>query len=692
MPAPKIDKRGYDELVEQLKRLAQEKSGWRAPVLGQTDAGLALMQICARYAEQVIERLNRAPEKNFLAFLNLIGARLLPERPAHVPLTFRLATNSPVATVVPAGTQVAAAPQEDEEEQVIFETERELVVTRAKLTAVYAQDHTGATTADDAEALTLFRLTEGTEPALYLGFDQPFEPRPMMLYLQLDPPRPEEVAADRLARSDSAMPPQLRWEYSAREGWKSLAVVDETHTLSRSGLVRFLGPEDFRTQSHFGQTLYWLRLRRHRGNFMLTPRLRQVRINTTWATQVTTIANEILGSGNGNPGQTFYTAQRPVQPGQQVLVREPELPAAAEREALMAAEGADAVIVIEDATGQPDEIWLRWHAVADFYDSGPHDRHYTIDALSGEIRFGDGRYGRVPPPGQNNIRITYRNGGGEQGNRPAETLVQLNSSVPYVDGVSNHEPATGGAAQESIERAKSRGPKALRHRDRAVTAQDLEDLALEASTDVARARAITPRFRPFDLWLDDTTSDIEDQQVADAGRTGVIVVANDSSPRPTPSLNLLRQVREYLQVRCPITTELWVAGPEWIEIVVTVTVVPLTMELADSVGDRVRNALQRFLHPLTGGVHGRGWEFAQKPHRSALFKLLEAVDGVDHVRSLAVAYHPQSADPMHKKHLKNRLERRLNETNERSVPEQELQHWLDRALIYSGEHVITVTW
>jgi hypothetical protein len=48
------------------------------------------------------------PEKNFLAFLNLIGTELLPPQPARAPLTFRLAENSPVDALVPAGTQAAA--------------------------------------------------------------------------------------------------------------------------------------------------------------------------------------------------------------------------------------------------------------------------------------------------------------------------------------------------------------------------------------------------------------------------------------------------------------------------------------------------------------------------------------------------------------------------------------------------------
>ena len=64
--------------------------------------------------------------------------------------------------------------------------------------------------------------------------------------------------------------------------------------------------------------------------------------------------------------------------------------------------------------------------------------------------------------------------------------------------------------------------------------------------------------------------------------------------RPTPSLGLLREVQEYLQERCPPTAGLWVAGPEWIAVTVTATVVATSAGEADAVGDRVRAALEAF--------------------------------------------------------------------------------------------------
>ncbi len=499
-------------------------------------------------------------------------------------------------------------------------------------------DHTAIAATDD-ELFSPFTVIADTEPALYLGLNRPFDSRPVTLYLQVEPPRPEEVAADMLTAPDAQVAPRVAWEYAGAEGWTPLVILDETATLTRRGLVQFIGPRDFVRHAYAGQSLYWLRVRWREGAFVFPPQLRRVALNTTWATQAATSRNEILGSSNGNPDQIFTTAQTPVLLGQQLEVREQEMPSDAEQAALVALEGADATTQTLDAAGQPDEIWVRWHAEPDLYASGPRDRHYTIDRVSGDIRFGNGNQGMIPPLGQNNIRMaSYRYGGGAQGNRARATIVELKSSVPYIDGVINHEPSRGGADQESLDRAKERGPAGLRHRDCAVTAQDLEDLAYAAAPEVARVQAIVPIFEPYQLWFDPSarTRNTSRHAQVNVGGCGLVIVPHSNDPQPTPSLSLIEQIRGYLLDRTSATADLWVAGPEWVQVAVSATVVPTSLQTADATVGNVSAALYHFLHPLTGGTHGRGWAFSAVPRRSAFYAVIEALRDVDHVRTLSV--------------------------------------------------------
>src|SRR5262249_51078877 len=100
----------------------------------------ALVNIAARFGEIVIERLNKAPEKNFLAFLDLLGISSRPPHPARAPVTFYLSTGNAGHVLVRGGTQVAAEPAKGETEPVIFETEYDLLVVSGKLESLILRD------------------------------------------------------------------------------------------------------------------------------------------------------------------------------------------------------------------------------------------------------------------------------------------------------------------------------------------------------------------------------------------------------------------------------------------------------------------------------------------------------------------------------------------------------------------------
>ena len=459
------------------------------------------------------------------------------------------------------------------------------------------KNHTLAAAQNSGSSFHPFTPTPTPTPTLYLGFDQPFANRPTTLYAQVDPP-----AYDQAAGVQNRTTARLNWEYRGSSGWIRLEVQDQTRAFAERGLLTFMGPQNFVEASEFGRTLYWLRLIWAGGDFQISPYLRCLRTNTTWASQAITLQQEILGSSNSNPNQVFQTTKAPVLQGQQLEVQE--------RETLVAQEA--------ETPDQGQFVWIIWRPQSDFYGSKPQDRHYVLDALTGEVRFGDGKSGKIPPRGRNNIRITYRAGGGQRGDRAAKTLNQLKSAIPYVEGVINYEAATGGANAETLDRIKEEGPKVLRHQGRAVTAQDFEDLAYRASSDVARAKAIPA------------------QSDDGAGRMGLVLVPRSREAQPIPSLELLNQVEDYIRDRCAPTLDFWTAGPDWVKVTVKTEIAPVSWQAALSLDAKIIESLQHFLHPLTGGLDHQGWAFSREPHKSDLYALLESIEGVGHVQSLKV--------------------------------------------------------
>lgn len=143
------------------------------------------------------------------------------------------------------------------------------------------------------------------------------------------------------------------------------------------------------------------------------------------------------------------------------------------------------------------------------------------------------------------------------------------------------------------------------------------------------------------MWLDPKVSNpsLEKHNLhkaTDAGRVKLFIVPQDASAKPVPSLALIEGVETYIRDRASPTINLWVGSPQWLEVSVTAEVVPTSLEVADRVKTNVIQRLKTFLHPLTGGVSGQGWEFGREPHDSDFYALIEAIDGVDYVRSLTI--------------------------------------------------------
>jgi predicted phage baseplate assembly protein len=190
------------------------------------------------------------------------------------------------------------------------------------------------------------------------------------------------------------------------------------------------------------------------------------------------------------------------------------------------------------------------------------------------------------------------------------------------NGITNLQAAYGGRDEETFNEAKKRAPQALKNKCRAVTREDFESLAKEAAN-IKRARALPLSHPDFPA-------------VKVPGAITVIVVPDTKDPKPVPSQGTLRTVCEYLNLRRLLTTELYVVGPTYQEVVIKVDVIANDNADLGEVKQGIEDELLKYFHPLKGGEDNQGWPFGGKISFSQVYQRVFKVQGVQSIERLVI--------------------------------------------------------
>ncbi|MFA9502594.1 putative baseplate assembly protein [Natrinema sp. H-ect1] len=532
--------------------------------------------------------------------------------------------------------------------------------------ATFSGDLTGRT-----EAYAPFKDLPDDGQTIYLGFDGTLKDGPLTLFVSV-----EDVTYPQ------SFDPGMEWEYCTAPSdfsWTELDVRDRTGGFTERGIVTLTFPEETTAFELFGRRRHWIRVRTTQDEFerpeiaqrtrgvstnvadkstrtTTPPVLERLHPNTRWAYNKRTIEDEVLGSSEGSHDQTFRCAHAPLMTID-VWIDEISTLSANERQTLLE-ERPDDIERVFDDRGDLSEFWVRWSAVDDFLDSGPSDRHYVVNETLGTITFGDGDRGAIPPSGQDNIRATYTTDGGRDGNVDASTVSDLKSSISLVDDVSNPESADGGADIESMDALVSRAANQIRHRGKAVTPSDYEQVALSA-------------FRELSTVKCETTSNGDETQVT------VIIVPETERAKPVPSMALKHEVRDMLTECAPATVvepddmDIVVRGPGYAELSVQATVRAPNVKSVSLLKQTIRRELDEYLHPLTGKDRS-GWSFGELPDSTSLVARLEDLDEVQEVVETTV-------------YVEVNGERRalIGQSADDALPQD--------TLVCSGEHDLSIT-
>lgn len=381
-----------------------------------------------------------------------MGIAPYPPRPAGAVLSFTRADGAPLS--LPAEVEFIGL--DPFGVTTSFRTLDPITIAPGRIQAVQVKDEKGFHNLTDfwlrGESFAAFGADPKAGAELYLGFSHPWPAGEMVsLYFSFADPRTGEAERHRLlversARQHACRPPlsdfpcsngtpetpvadvgeeeipphhgvRLVWELRTNTGaamtWEPLhadRVIDEIRALTLNGPIHIRPPAGMakETIGQVGGELYYLRVRFEAGSYDAAPMLQKVAMNGVAAEQAVPVGAlqtigdwdvevVLLGESNGAPNQEFTLREAPVYESSLQLF-----------------------------TFEGNE-WRIWQLRPDFGASARVDLHYRLDPSLGQVTFGDGEKGRVPPRGTP-IYAAYRATRAEAGNLVAHTIHQLADS------------------------------------------------------------------------------------------------------------------------------------------------------------------------------------------------------------------------------------------------------------------------
>jgi hypothetical protein len=650
---PKIDDRRYDDLLgEAIARIPVHTPEWTN--FNRSDPGVTLIEVFAFLTESLLYRANQIPDRNRKRFLQLLRIPLQTATPARglVTISNQAPSPDPRPVVLSEGVETRSG-------QVPFRTTRALDVLPVE-GRLWVKKKVDAPTAElksyYQQLYASYRGTPaGIEPQLYEAVPFPARDgaavalsdtidnslwlallvrvsdtvagltpdflRPRIagrtLSLGVVPSADDNAATLPAGRAfGAAATATLRVEApnvpaggGLPEGtadripeYRALGVSAEDDVFSVPGIADVTLPDAsslalwnnidpleagvdglppaIEDEAVGSRIITWLRIS---PSAATSARFLWMGINAVPVTQSAQIVNELLPEGTGEPEQTVKLARPPVLPNSVTVT-------------VTTLQGqSDDWQEIDDLGAAGAEVPVPDPRIAPGGPKAPNGmpeavKVFALNAESGEVRFGDGAHGARPPAGAT-IRAGYEYSLGAKGNVGAATI---DSSPVLPEGfkVTNPVAAWGGADAEGAADGEKQIARYLQHRDRLVTVLDFKTITLRTpGVEIGRVEVL-PAYHPG----------FGGAEVPGAVTLLIIPAADPQQPdAPLPRRDFLDAVCRYLDPRRLITTEVFLRGPDYQGLWISIGIKVAAGFNESQICDAVKQDILAFLAPTAGG-------------------------------------------------------------------------------------------
>ncbi len=427
--------------------------------------------------------------------------------------------------------------------------------------------------------------------------------------------------------------PAVKWEYSADDAmggfkWRHMEVMDLTEDFSHSETVTLIGKKDFKKISLFGREGYFIRIvnidDRYSGEVDSRPVIKDIKFNAVRISQRETHVPEYF-SISRNEENKLCRLTRTNATNIVVWVDEIGKVNINEQEIFLNSP-PDVAQAEYDELGNLEKLWVRWHPVSSLICAGMQDRVYEVDYSKGEVRFGDGKNGKIPPDQPSDgIKIEYSICNGSEGNVGPHEIKGFVSNLDNINSVDNLSPIMGGVDMETIDRAASRTFSHVSGGNRLVSLSDFENSICFNDRNIYKVRCL---------------SHVDENSKPKIGITSIAVLPVDYMQGYEKFQGIKKRIWDFIDEKAPMTlsrsSKVRVFEVGYAETCVGLDVVIDDFNSYQGVYKEIRNRLKRFLDPVDGNFSREGWNIGEFPRKELIYNYIKVVKHIKWIKKINI--------------------------------------------------------
>lgn len=471
------------------------------------------------------------------------------------------------------------------------------------------------------ESLKAAYAQDNSTKSLNFGFTAPLDKAGIKILFVLD-------------KSDYSKNKNFRWEYFSQTGWKELDCSDETHGISKTGIVMINRDIKFSKAVFWGKRLYWIRIRFFNECDYPTNKGISVYLNSAEVSNTQAHEDEYFYISPDDHKKECRLSCSDVYKAKVMVNEISEFSQAYAAE--LVKRGKASANYNQD--GEMYQLWVEWDEAEDAHIE-KNKRQYILNRESSKVIFGVSG-GKIPPKSPSeNVKISYVTCDGQKGELEKATEFFPVNGGGLISKIISPLKMTGGEGRESVSKTVRRSAQNLRMHSRCRTNEDYENIVWLTQRNVLRVKAL---------------SGINGKGEKEYGAVTIVVLLKDEEYFEQMRENIQNAIEEKRCANISIN-KLKIVKPVYVIFNVKADITVKNYDLISGVRKNISLLLENFFDVLKGNTDSKGWDIGQLPTRIMISGLLTMADGVEWVNELYISLYNEQGNEITDSELQNIL-------------------------------------